>query len=125
MILSQEQAAAIFEHLPTALRAEASMRAIGDPAAFARYVAAAVAAAPDRGIYADESGQIAQGDPGADAEATRARIEAAAADPAAVKKADKALKALLTPAERAAALVHALYAGGFALQVGVVENRGG
>ncbi len=121
MVLTQEQATAIFAALPTSLRAAASMQAIGDPAAFARYVAAVCELAGDLGLHATATGELLTGDPSVSAAQTEARMAKAASDPAVVKRADAAIKAAVSKETRAAAVVRALYAGGFALKVGVVR----
>lgn len=121
MRLNQEQAAAIFGALPTSLRAAASMQAIGDPAAFARYVRAVCELAADVGLHATAAGDIASNDPTVSATESEARMARAAADPLVVKRADAAIKAVVAKDVRSAALVQALYAGGFALQVGIVR----
>lgn len=121
MQLTQDQAATLFALLPTTLRAQASMHAIADPAGLGRYVAAACGLAADRGIWVDSAGQVQHGHSSVTPQASGLAIEAAAVDAAVVKKADKALKALLTAEERGAALVAALYAAGFVLTIDVAR----
>ncbi|MSQ83643.1 MAG: hypothetical protein EXR77_12285 [Myxococcales bacterium] len=122
MQLTQEQAATLFALLPTTLRAQASMHAIGNPAGLGRYVAAACALAADRGVWVDRAGEVQHGDNTVTPQASGIAIEAAAVDAAVVKKADKVLKALLTAEERGAALVAALYAAGFVLTIDVARG---
>lgn len=121
MLLTPEQAAAIFGTLPTSLRAAASMQAIGDPAAFARYLRAVCELAPEVGLHATATGEVATGDATVSAADSEARMARAAVDPAVVKRADTAIKAAVSKETRSAALVRALYAGGFAIKVGVVR----
>ncbi|MBM4344716.1 MAG: hypothetical protein FJ100_15225 [Deltaproteobacteria bacterium] len=121
MKLNEEQAAAIFAALPTSLRAAASMQAIGDPAAFARYVRAACEVAGDVGLHATATGEVRTGRADVSPAQSEAHMAIAAADPAVVKRADAAIKAAVSKEQRSAALVRALYAGGFALKIGVVR----
>ena len=121
MKLTEQQAASIFAALPTSLRAAASMQAVGDAVAFARYVRAVCELARDQGMHVSPAGEVRTGDAGVSSVDSEQRMAQAAIDPAVVKRADAAIKAAVTKDARSQALVRALYAGGFALQVGVVR----
>ncbi len=115
MPLTADQAGAIFAGLPTAVRATASIKAIGDNVALGRYLRAACAIGADRGVHVTAAGAVAAGDKAVDAAQSEHNWLALPEDKDRAKAADAALKALLSKEERSLALVYALYASGWAL----------
>lgn len=112
-MLSLEQAIPIFAKLSTGVRARASGRAFADAAGVARLVRAACEVG---GLHVDEAGVLSAGKGDVTpAQSEKRFADAAEKDPAKLKAADDALKALLTREQRLEAVVRGIYASGLAM----------
>lgn len=116
MKLPLAAALTLYPTLPSDIRAGVSRIAFADAAHVAHYVRAACQIAADKGLHVDAEGHVGTGDSGVTPDESAKRFaKAAGADPSLMRDADSAIKGVLDRDQRMAAVVHAVYDAGLAL----------